>query len=47
MTKRSDSDRGRNGRENPLFEAEISFEVWEAGALVDIEWNAPFRVISA
>ena len=29
-----------------LFEAEVDFEVWEAGSIVDIEWNAPFRVIS-
>lgn len=47
VTKRSDDDHGRNGRENPLFEAEIAFDVWEAGALVDVEWQAPFRVVSA
>ena len=39
LTGRKDDDKGRNGREAPLFEAEVSFEVWEAGAEVTLEWN--------
>ena len=33
---RKDDDRGRNGRENPLFEAEINFEVWEVTKLMGV-----------
>ena len=43
---RKDDDRGRNGRELPLFEAEVAFEVWEAGAEVTLEFESPFRVVS-
>ena len=46
LTGRKDDDRGRNGREQPLFEAEVHFEVWEAGAEVTLEFQSPFRVVS-
>ena len=29
LLKRDDADHGRNGREQPLMEAEVAFEVWE------------------
>ena len=32
LLKRQDDDRGRNGRESPLFEAEVVFDVWEVRA---------------
>ena len=47
LLRRDDADLGRNGREPPLFEAEVNLDVWEAGAEITLEWNAPFRVISA
>ena len=40
VLKRDDNDKGRNGRESPLFEAEINLDVWEAGAELTVECRA-------
>ena len=47
LLKRDDADLGRNGREAPLFEAEVGLEVWEAGAELTLEYGSPLRVVSA
>ena len=44
---RKDDDRGRHGRDPPLFEAEVALEAWEAGAEVSLDFApTPFQVVS-
>jgi len=47
VTARNDADHGRNGREMPMFEAEIKLEDWEVGAELTVEYLHPVRVVSA
>eukprot|EP00965_Chrysotila_dentata_P149089 4923911-Pleurochrysis_carterae.AAC.1 len=46
VSARSDGDRGRNGREDPLFEAETELAVWEAGVELLYTFTSPIQIKS-
>ena len=47
VSARDDDDHGRAGREMPLFEVTVTFEVWESGSVVCIDYGvAKVQILS-